>query len=293
MRLARAYPISSFFLLAYALSWSYWLVVMGLLGHTSTMAFWTGAFGPALAGLLVSGALEGRAGVRGYLRRIVVWRVKVRWYVAALLGPPAIILAGVLAEILATSPPSTGDRGAVAVTPWFFPLLLSNVVVMVVWGPGLGEEPGWRGFALPRLQQRAGPVRGTVVLGLLWAGWHLPLFVLAGFSGGLSSFPWYAAYSVAWSLLLTWLFNHARESVLLVALAHVSMDESQAWMEYLKPAQVSTDGAYFMVLLVAVVLTLVTRGRLGYRANTSDPVRRPSGRVSGPPRASSGAGGRA
>lgn len=258
--LARAYPVSGFFVTAYALSWSYWLVALGLLGHTSVLWYLPGGYGPATAGLLLSGVLDGRAGVRAYLRRIVHWRVDVRWYAAAVLGPPALVLAGVL-----LADPETDVLRLV--TPSFVLSVLVYFAFTVVVGAGLAEEPGWRGFALPRLQDRLGPTRGTVLLGLLWAAWHLPLVVFVGYGGGGGAFAPLVAYMVGWSLLLTWLFNHARGSVLIAMLAHTSMNTSQSSLEYLLSAPLG-GGPLLTVLLAAAVVTMATRGRLGYQPRT-------------------------
>ena len=168
--LARAHPLPTFFLIAYLLSWTYWVLALGIMGRSTLGWFVPGAFGPPLAALLVTGLVDGRDGLRAFLRRWVLWRVGLRWYVLALVGLPALgLLAGLLSgdwsERFAGSGPS------VAVT------YLAILSFLVVLGGGQ-EEPGWRGFALPRMQERLGPLIASVVLGVLWGVWHLPVFIL-------------------------------------------------------------------------------------------------------------------
>ena len=122
-----------------------------------------------MAAFIITGATEGGAGIRRLLRRIVLWQVGLRWYLFALIGIPAITVAGavLLPGVLASFQ-----------MPAFTLLLtysVSFVVSLLIGGP-LGEEIGWRGFALPRLQRLQGPMVASLVLGVLWAFWHLPYF---------------------------------------------------------------------------------------------------------------------
>jgi hypothetical protein len=97
--LIRAHPVAAFFVLAYLLSWAYWLVVLGIMGRDTLAWFIPGAFGPPLAALLVTGLVDGRDGTRAFLRRWVQWRVGARWYVLVLVGLPALgLLVGLLSR---------------------------------------------------------------------------------------------------------------------------------------------------------------------------------------------------
>ena len=260
--LVRARPVPAFFVLAYLLSWVYWLVVLGIMGHDTLAWFVPGAFGPPLAALLVTGLVDGRDGTRAFLRRWVLWRVGVRWYALALVGLPALgLLVGLLlgdwSERFAGSGPS------VVVT------YLAVLSFLLVLGGGQ-EEPGWRGFALPRMQDRLGPLAASVVLGVLWGLWHLPVFVLVpGYNSAGSGVASIAASvlvftavgAVGQSLLLTWLFNNTRGSVLLAVLAHASLNAG--WGLVAGPAASMAVLASFGV--VGVVVAVATRGTLSYR----------------------------
>ena len=192
-RLLARYPLVCFFVMAYAFTWiviSPWtlgatgagLLPVEVPGAATGLLLAAGIFaGPTLAAILVTAATEGREGVRRLLGRLVLWRVGVRWYLFALLGVPLIMLLGFLAYVM--SPPDLGALGGPAYALLY---VLGFVLTMLLGGPLL-EEIGWRGFALPRLQRRYGPLIAAFVLGVLWALWHLPQFLVptwAASSGG-------------------------------------------------------------------------------------------------------------
>src|SRR5918994_5141845 len=157
------HPLVSFFVLAYAGTWLTELPYVlsedgsGLLPYSSPLLIWTSPLtvfmGPFLAAFVMTGATEGREGVGRLLRRFVLWRVGLRWYLFALVGVPvlavlsAIVMPGALASF----------QGLASLAP--LPLLGIFVYILFLGGP-LGEEPGWRGFALPRLQRLHGPLVG-------------------------------------------------------------------------------------------------------------------------------------
>src|SRR5919199_6986689 len=177
------HPLVFFFLIAYAGSWLLEVPIalsetgIGLLPFTIptpllALAIVAATFlGPTLSAFIMTGITEGGIGIRRLLRRYVLWRVAFRWYLFVLLGIPAIELLGAIVV-----------PGALAS---FQPLTLSLVLTYPVafvstffLGGPLGEEPGWRGFALPRLQPLHGPLVGSLILGILWGLWHLPLFLI-------------------------------------------------------------------------------------------------------------------
>ena len=145
---------------------------------------------------------------------------------------------------------------------------------------GLAEEPGWRDFALVRHQRLHGPLLGTLILGMLWAGWHLPLFLTewgegAGGSNPMAVFQ-FVAFAVLLSVFITWLFNRTRESLPVVMLAHVSVNNFSSVMFFAVFTTVDPFGPVLnwagIVGFGAVALALVaaTRGSLGYRPELLD-----------------------
>lgn len=187
------HPLLWFFVLAYAFTWLVWTPwVLGTAGAgllpvtvSPTATGYLNAVailaGPTLAAFVVTAATDGRAGVRRLLARLVLWRVGIRWYVVALVAIPLVMVLGAMAY--ARVLPDLAPLGG---TPYVASYLLTFVLVTLLGGP-LFEEVGWRGFALPRLQQAYGPLVASVVLGVLWALWHLPEFLVPSWAASSGS----------------------------------------------------------------------------------------------------------
>ncbi len=261
--LIRAHPVLAFFVLAYLLSWTYWLVVLGIMRHDTLAWFVPGAFGPPIAALAVTVHVDGRQGCRAFLKRLLMWRVKAGWYFVALIGLPALGLV--------TGVPFR--NGTEPITGWSPAMIVSYLAAfsfLVVLGGGQ-EEPGWRGFALPRMQERMGPLRASLALGVLWGLWHLPVFVFVpGYhssgtgaaSVAVSALIFTAIDAVGQSLLLTWLFNHTHGSILFAVLAHASLNAGQLFVATGRSASIAVSASF---AIVGLVLIVATRGRLAYR----------------------------
>jgi uncharacterized protein len=179
--------------MAYAFSWIIWSPwVLGqdgagllpirippaLTGYLNSAAI---LLGPTLAALIMTAVTEGSTGVARLLARLVLWRVGIQWYVFALLGIPLIMLLGTVAY--SRDLPNLAALGAPS---YLLSYLTTYILVLVLGGP-LFEEPGWRGFALPRIERLHGPLLASLILGVLWALWHLPEFLVplwAASSGG-------------------------------------------------------------------------------------------------------------
>ena len=245
-RVAR-HQLPAFFVLTYAWSWTCWAPL--LLGAGGTPLLLIGGLGPFVAAWAVTW-LSGEP-VRDWARAIVRWRVPARWWAWAL-GLPALLYAVVNALLAAL-----GREVDWSLALERAPAYPATFVFVAVLGGGL-EEPGWRGFALPRLQERLGPLRATALLGLLWGVWHVPLYGPLGFA-----VPFVLAF------LYTPLYNRTG-SVLLCVLLHASFTPAQDHLVLLAAEPVHTGlldtvdlvlfGTYAGAALLVVALT---RGRLG------------------------------
>jgi membrane protease YdiL (CAAX protease family) len=173
-------------------------------------------FGPALAAIIVTWLIEGRSGVKALLRRVGLWRVGVRWYVVAIGLPVVVAVAALCIHSLLTGTPLAINSG----TPLSLLVILAVLVV--------GEELGWRGFALPHLQARYNGLAASLILGTLWAGWHLANATIPGLQYYLYGFPAFLFFVVAQTVLFTWLFNHTRGSVLLAWILHAWINISNS-----------------------------------------------------------------
>ena len=178
--------------------------------------FFVAVYAPTISALVVTAALEGAGGVRVLLGRLVRWRFGVRWYLFVLVGVPAL---GLVAAWLGGGVPVHGWA------QWYLypPLLVSQLFL----DPGaLGEELGWRGFALPRLLERLSPVWASLGLGSIWFVWHLPAFFVAGTPQDALSLPAFGVSALSLSVLATWLFQNSGGSVLPSLLMHLTANFS-------------------------------------------------------------------
>jgi membrane protease YdiL (CAAX protease family) len=199
------------------------------------------------------------------LRRIVLWRVGFRWYAFVLLGIPAIVLVSAL-----VMPGALASFDASAVPRVMFLYVVAGLFFLFAGGPFF-EEIGWRGFALPRLQGLYGPLGGTLILGVLWALWHLPLFLIPTWDtphGSPLDVALFVVLAIGIAVVLTWVFNNTKGSVLMTILAHGSFNMGVASAYDLFPTPSVTEGFANFVIgfgVAAVVIVSLTRGRLGYR----------------------------
>ena len=259
-------PLLFFFVLANLFSWTAWapLAAAGLDWTTirfSPYLHLLGGLGPLLAALVVTAACDGRAGLTRLFKACITVRGRLGWVAFAVAAP--ILLFVVSAALLRV----TGQ----AEVAWAnigrsveYPALSRGVYWLAnVLFYGFGEEVGWRGFALPRLQARTRPLTSALLIGAAWAAWHLPLFA---FAGGLSSMG--IAGAVGWlfsiltgSILMTWLFNASRGSILAVALFHGVLDIVMT--SPVKGPLPSVMGAAITVLGLAAAFMLTRQTRVG------------------------------
>ena len=267
------HPLVFYFLIAYAGTWLV-SVPFALSGNgvgllpfgvpDGSVIFISAAWiflGPTLAAFIMTGITEGRAGIRRLLRRIVLWRVGLRWYLFAFIGVSLVITLGF---ILVGGLASLQFLGLGYVLTY----LVTFIIVLIIGGP-LGEEIGWRGFALPRMQPLHGPLVGSIILGLLWGLWHLPEFMVptwAESSGGSSplAIAKFCIFAIAVTIILTWVFNNTKGSVLMAVVVHASIDAPfLPFSVLLGPAEVMNSLLVGFGALALVIVAL-TRGRLGY-----------------------------
>lgn len=213
-------------ILTFAATWALWALVLranGAHGSGATGAalalggpvFLLGVFAPGLIAIALTAWDDGREGTAALVRRIVQWRVGIRFYAFALLLMPLVKIAvAILYRALAGTWPHFGET---------HPVVLVAATVLSTLGQA-GEEVGWRGYLLPRLTQRMGLAAASLVVGLIWAAWHLPLFFAPGADTYRQSFPLYALQLMAYSIALTWLYWRTNGSVLLTMFMHAAFN---------------------------------------------------------------------
>ncbi len=236
----RTHRLTAFFALAFAVSWAPWpLASAGLLPQE--FLFFPG--GPLIAALVVIGIADGRHGYRLLASRLLRWRVGWVWYVVAVGLPVLLVLmTGLVAGVFGGSAP---DFSAVV---WADVALLLMVRMVDVTDGAAGEEPGWRGFAVPHLQARLSPLATAGLLGVVVAAWHVPLIVV----GSLA--PVGLPTTVAITFLYVWLVNRTDGSLLMPLLFHAS----QGAFTFGTLGYTEDDAAlaYFGVVVVAVAAVI-------------------------------------
>ncbi|MGN7189796.1 MULTISPECIES: CPBP family intramembrane glutamic endopeptidase [unclassified Curtobacterium] len=274
--LVARHPLLSFAVLALGLSWLAWVPYIlsphGLgvwdlhfpefLGTAQFTGILPGALlGPLGSAFLVTALADGRPGLRRWVGRLWRWRVSWRWYALALVVVPALVVL--------TGLPFAG--GQVQAPSALALLALVPGLVVQVFSTGLSEEPGWRDFALPRLQERFGPLGSAAVLGPLWALWHMPLYLSDW--GGWPDAHWseplvFALFTITFNVVMTWVFNRTGESLPIALLLHVGVNNtiSTLWADMYPGMTAGTmmQGLAIVSTVAAVVLVVATRGRLGY-----------------------------
>jgi uncharacterized protein len=220
----------------------------------------------------MTAVIEGRAGVRYLTRRIVRWHVGLRWYLFALVGLPVVM---VLVTFTRSGALESLDISA---QPFGLSYLQAFISMALIEGP-LFEEPGWTGFAQPRLQRLYGPLVGGLILGSLWALWHLPGFLIPSQDlsdipprGTVLDFAMFALALIGLRLIIMWVVNNTRNSVLMAIVVHASWNTFYAVALVRLFRTPAVLGSYLNLTIAASALALVliatTRGRIGYQPET-------------------------
>lgn len=213
-----------FFLLTIVLSWLIWIPLtlshlnigpLKISESLSSIIRLLGVMMPMVSALLLTVISEGRLGVMSLLSRLKIWRVGWRWWIAVVVVYPILLIsAGVLYTLLSNQPP-------ISLLPITAMLLLANVIFLAI--ATLGEEIGWRGLALPALLQRYSPIKASAILGVVWATWHIPFWVLIDTLSlyGVGYFVLNYIFIVPTTFYITWFFINSRESLLLPVVFHL------------------------------------------------------------------------
>jgi uncharacterized protein len=240
-----------FFLLAYLLSWCIW-VPLALTGRSDQWLLWLAGSAPTIAAVALSAIHGGRAGLRRLAR--LRPRTRPRWYAVSLLGPPLTMLAALgLHVVLGGDRPRFGDPAHLVTSVGQVPLV-GVVFLYVLVFTAVGEEFGWRGYAQPRLQARLSPFASSLVLGPVWALWHLPLFWMAGDFHQQLPVGWFLLQVAGSTFLYTWMFNRTGGSLMIALLFHTSSNASVGLLPVLP---LDNGGSSRPLWLVVVLLWAV------------------------------------
>lgn len=254
-------PLKMYFILAFGFTW---LVLgpgvassLGLLDFEfeGTVLTILGGVGPLLAAIIVTGVTEGRIGISRIFRSMFTWKIKFRWWAASVL-----LLAGFFALATGFGILTGGSKPASNLGIYLNGGNLILVMILLLIG-SFGEEPGWRGFALPRLQNGRSPMKATFILTIFWWIWHLPTYwTLPLAMDAVHKYGFFAAFGIQFivllllSILCTWVYNGSGGSVLMPVLLHASWN---FWS-----GAFGQDAAAFMLpllLLTAILVSLLSK----------------------------------
>jgi uncharacterized protein len=257
MSLVKRHPLITFFVLAYALSWTLESPLVFLRDSvTDTQGLILTILAsnvPSVLGIVLTAAVFGRGALRKLLGRLLIWRVNPLWYLLLVLGPAALV-AGVV--------PLNALMGGPALSLGM-PLLGIAVFLAfhIVPGSALGEEIGWRGYVLPRMQSRMSALSAALIIGPIWALWHLPLWLTGEPGRTPTLYAGFVVSVIALSVILTWVYNSTRGSLLMVVLLHAT---------YNLPITLAIDDLgtqatlpvllYFGLLVVAAIVVVIVAG---------------------------------
>jgi len=205
-------PLVAYFVLVFGIEWLLVFILSSLV--PPMIALLIGSWLPNGVGLLVTGVAGGRAGLRELFSRVVLWRIDLKWYAIALFVPITMALLAIgLYTLFGNAVPDFAPASQ-----------LLPIVLLAVFTGAMGEELGWRGTALPRLQARWNPLISSLILGVLWGLYHLPSFLLSGLPlQNLPLIPFMVA-ALGISILISWTFNHTAGSLIIVFLYHFAFN---------------------------------------------------------------------
>jgi membrane protease YdiL (CAAX protease family) len=263
-RARRADGLWAFYLLVYAWAWGVGLLfviaaqpmerVFGPVTLWNPLIFLT-VWSPTLLAFAVTAWRGGRAGLRELAGRTFRWRIPLRWYLAATVGIAAVALGARFLQALVTHTP---PPPLFEVARW--PAFAGTGLAMLVLDPGpIGEDPGWRGFALPRMLERFNPTTAALLLGVIWTVWHLPAFLFSGMPQSSLPLGWFCLAMVSVTVLMAWVTINTRGAVIPAILMHWAFNRF---------SDLSHEGAMYAALAyagVALAIIGVTRGSLGFR----------------------------
>jgi membrane protease YdiL (CAAX protease family) len=252
----------TFFFLTYGYTWGVGLLygvaaawmtrTFGPASFTNPLIF-AAVWSPTIAGFTCALVFGGARGMCDLLGRIFRWRIGVRWYATALFGTAGFALAARYVEAHFTTAPSPPVFDS---SKW--PSFMWIGLITIVADPGpLGEDIGWRGFAMPRMLARMSPLTTALLLGVIWGVWHVPAFLVPGLPQYVVPIHWFLLAIVSASVVMTWIALHTRGSVIPLIIMHWAINRF---------SDLGYQGAFYcaMAYLLAALLVIIgTRGRLG------------------------------
>lgn len=244
-----------FLLIAFGFSWLTWWGLYMWTGLPIQVIIVIGAFGPSLAGSYMAFRENGWLGVKTLWKRGFEWKMSVRYYAFGLLFLPVLFLIAYWW--------SDADGASLLERPW---LVVPYFLYMLFLGGTIQEEYGWRGYLLDAFQLKVTPVKASLFVGVIWAGWHIPLFFMEGSGQSLIPFWAYGSAILAFTFIISWLYNVTTMNLWSVFLLHTMFNVSFTLVPLIEPGAFPIGFLHLTLLLLTTVIILVwqTHGHLGY-----------------------------
>ncbi len=255
----RARSISAIFaFFALAFVWSWGLGYAAAQAKTpypvlSAVLMMASGFGPSVAGVTIVAFFSDGSGLRGWLSRSLNWRAGWRWFALAFFLPPCVmLLALAFHAALGGTVPASPAAGHI-------PLAIANFALVFLIGGPLGEEFGWRGYAMPALAPKMGWRAASLLIGVIWGLWHLPWFFTPGTAQFHMSVTLFMINIIAGSVLFSWLFMQSAGSVIPALVAHTSLNAWAGILSIIPTAETARPYALVTGILVAIAGALLLR----------------------------------
>jgi membrane protease YdiL (CAAX protease family) len=257
MSLVKRHPIIAFFVLAYALAW---IIESPLVFLTDSVSDTQGLVivilasnVPSAVAIVLTAIVFGRGALRKLLGRLLIWRVNPLWYLGVVLGPVALVAGMVGLNTLLGGPALSLGMPLVSVAIFF--------AFSIFPGSALGEEIGWRGYVLPRLQSRMSALSAALLIAPIWGLWHLPLWLDGAPGHTPLIYVGFVLSVFALSILLTWVYNSTGGSLLLVVLAHATFNLPITILYGALGGRVTVPVLlYFGLMAVAAIVVVIVAG---------------------------------
>ena len=254
MRVIKNNELFSFILITYLISWLLWLPLF-FMEESNILLIVVGGFGPLIAAFIMTLITDNN--IKKWLGKIFNFKIKFKLYVFVLLYP--LIFYGLISILLYI----TGNTFTPAKEISLFSYIM-NLIAMLILGGGQ-EEVGWRGYALPKMIKKYKPLTASFILGLIWIGWHLPLFFIKDSAQAGLPFIWYIINTLAFSIILTWLYIKSNYSVIPAMILHAGMNMAVNYF----PIVLEKTYMYvaFVEIIIAVILVVYDKKLAYFKKN--------------------------
>lgn len=271
-KIIRKNEIAAYVITTFIITWIIWGIlffisdgiIRGLYNINLTLLFTLGGFCPSIVSIIFTGILYGINGIKKLLLKLTIWKVNPLWYLFVLLFlfMIAFYIPVLICNLL-------GSNYHITVKVYLYYILLYSFFINLITGGPLGEELGWRGFILPRLQKKFSPLVSGIILGIIWASWHLPLFYIPIAPQYKGSFLMFLLNDLLLTINFVWVFNNTKGSLLLACLFHASWNFTNSSFR-IRPS--AFDNVYFTIAFQSLFLIITIIAAVSLKNNKNKKI---------------------